>query len=398
MWGGGAFSAAWNGATHAAKTAVALIATGAKSIVVAAETTGAEVVKDAQLAAHAVAEAAEWAEKKTIEVVQEVEAEAIAAAVASAAAASLAMDAVETVFSAVVAGAAWVGCAVVHEVVKDIAETLAPLGRPLQGFLPAKPKLPHDGEIVGAGCTAKGKQGSGVLPICKNGKTPRTKGTITYINGIQTDYPTGSPLDSEGNPKPGICKTMQLLANATCAQVTGVYNATGGMATDIGQCLTNIAKTSNSPSVHTLEQQMLNSLSQDPPGMTIFAHSQGGLVTQEALARVKNDLAVQHGSAWAEQQMQAINIKSFGTAEEGWPVGPNYEQFTNVSDPVPAAIAGAQLDYPTATYSDNAPIQNRHSFIDPRWPPVTGPHSIDDTYIPEYADEIRKEGQESCCG
>jgi hypothetical protein len=416
---GDAFYAALDGATNAAKSAMALIVTGGKKLVAGAEAVGAEAVQDVKIAVNAVVKAEQWAEKKTIEAAKWAEKqtvraekwaekktiqaakwaekEAVAVAVASAEAAVVAFDAVKIVFSTAVAGAAWVACAAASEGIKEIAMAVAPLGRPLQGVFPAKPKLPHDGEIVGDGCTAKGKNGSGVLPQCGKGTKPRISGKITYINGIQTDYPTGSPLDSEGKPKPGICKTMQLLANATCAEVSGVYNATGGMAADLGQCLTNIAKTSNSPSVHTLEQQMLASLSQNPPGMTIFAHSQGGLITQEAIKRVKNDLTTKYGVAGAEQRMQSINIKSFGTAEEGWPVGPKYEQFTNVSDTVPGAIAGAQLAYPFDTFSDNAtiPAAYQHYFINPRLTPIiAGAHSIDDVYIPEY---IQEKGQPECC-
>jgi hypothetical protein len=46
---------------------------------------------------------------------------------------------------------------------------------------------------------------------------------------------------------------MQEPANATCAQVIGAYNATGGMRAGIRECLTNIAKNSDAPAVDTLQ-------------------------------------------------------------------------------------------------------------------------------------------------
>jgi hypothetical protein len=416
MWGGGAFSAAWNSATNKAKTTAALIATGVKKIVGAAEAVAAEVVKDAKIAAHAVAGAEQWAEKKTIQgakwaekqairgekwaekktiqAAKWAEEEAIAAAVASAAAAVVAMDAVKTVFSDVVAGAEWVACAAVNQGIKEVGTVLGAIaGTPAEALLPMKPQrqLPHNGEIVGDGCKKKSANSTGMLPKCEKGLVPRIRDEhgnirkVTYINGIKTDYAT-------------ICKTMQKLANATCAEVTGVFNATGGIWKDLQECLANMGNNSVSRAGKTLKRSMLAALSQDPPQpMTIYAHSQGGLITQEALKGVKNDLTNRYGAAGAEQRMQSLTIKSFGTAEEGWPAGPNYEQFTNLSDAVPGAIAGAQLNHPIDTFKDNATISNRHYFMSPRWDPLAGSHSIDDVYIPEYAKVMAEKGQPKCC-
>jgi hypothetical protein len=216
---------------------------------------------------------------------------------------------------------------------------------------------------------------------------------VTFVNGINTEYHTG---EQNAAGQDGICKTMQKLANATCAEVVGVYNATGGMRADIGECLTNIGKDSDSPSVKTLKKSMLAALSEVPPqDMTIYAHSQGGLITQEALADVKNDLTNDIGEAGAVERMRHLSIKSFGTGEQGWPVGPNYEQFTNNSDPVPGVIAGAQKNYPDATFKDNAsiPEAQRHRFNSPHLNPIDS-HSMDNVYI-EKMKEIH--GQPNCC-
>jgi len=240
---------------------------------------------------------------------------------------------------------------------------------------------------------SKGAKSSGTLPQCPNGRV-LTRGQATYINGINTDYHTG---EKNADSQDGICKTMQKLANATCAEITGIYNATGGIRTDIGECLTNIAKSSVSPAVKTLKKSMLAALSKDPPqDMTIYAHSQGGLMTQEALADVKTDLTIEYGEAGATERMQHLSIKSFGTAEQGWPVGPSYEQFTNSSDPVPGVIAGAQKNYPDATLEDNATIPNsqRHAFTSSHLNPIDS-HSMDNVYIPQM---VKINGQPNCCG
>lgn len=73
----------------------------------------------------------------------------------------------------------------------------------------------------------------------------------------------------------------------------------------------------------------------------------------------------------------------------------NYEQFTNNSDPVPGVIAGAQKNYPDATFKDNAsiPEAQRHRFNSPHLNPIDS-HSMDNVYI-EKMKEIH--GQPNCC-
>lgn len=406
MFGGGAFKAAWNDATNAGKLVVTSIATGVTEVVGAAQAVGATAVHATEATAHATVEAAQWAEKQTILAARWAEEEAVAAAQASARLAKTAYDAAKKTFTNMVAGAILMGCvagdallaaenALVKGVFTGLARGLAgPHLKPLQDVLLGKQPagLPHDGETVGSGCKAKGSDSGGTLPECPNGRV-RTRGQVTYVNGIRTKYHTGEQ-DAVGQD--GICKTMQKLANATCAEVIGVYNATGGLRTDIGECLTNIAKDSDTPSVKTLKKSVLSALSEDPPKeMTIYAHSQGGLITQQALAAVKDDLRIEYGEAGAVERMQHLSIKSFGTAEQGWPAGPNYEQFTNGSDPIPGIIAGAQRNYPDATLRDNAsiPEAQRHRFNSPHFDPFAS-HSMDDVYI-EKMKEIH--GQPNCC-
>jgi hypothetical protein len=399
MFEGEHFKAAWSSATSAAKSAAAAIATGTRKLVGVAHEALLKAVGGTEAAAHATSEAVQWAEKQTVAAAKWSERNVVTAARASADVVNAAYDAVKKQFTDVVAGTIRVACSAENAFVKEGAtgaawvlanRQLKPLQDVLLGEQPIG--LPHDGEMVGAGCKAKGSNSGGALPNCPKGRI-RILGKATYINGIQTDYPTGERNAGEVN---GICKTMQKLANATCAEIVGVYNATGGMRADIGECLTNIAKDSDSPAVDTLQRSMLDGLSHDPPqDMTIFAHSQGGLMTQEALAVVKNQLTIEYGEAGAVERMQHLSIKSFGTAEQGWPAGPNYEQFTNDSDPIPGVIAGAQKNYPDATFADNAdiPATQRHHFDSPHLNPVDS-HSMDNVYIKQM---VEIHGQPNCC-
>lgn len=400
MFRGEAFKAAWNLASGATKAIVTAVATGAEMLMVAAEAVGTRAVQVTEAAAHATVEADQWAQKQTVRAVKWAEEETVAAAKASARGVKIAFNAAKTAFTDVIAGTTWIACATENQWVKDLATEAAqvlssPHLKPVQNvILGQQPKdLPHDGEVVGKGCKEMNPNSGGVLPQCPNGKV-RTNGTLTYVNGIMTAYPTGQPNPDQ---KDGICKTMQKLANATCAQVIGVYNATGGMRADIGECLTNIAKNSDTPAVTTLQRSMFDALSQNPPqDMTIYAHSQGGLITQEALATVKNRLATRYGDAGATARMSHLSIKSFGTAEQGWPLGPNYEQFTNNSDPIPGVIAGVQQNYPDVTFRDNAviPAAQRHRFYSPHLNPIDS-HSMDNVYIDQM---VKIHGQPNCCG
>ena len=81
----------------------------------------------------------------------------------------------------------------------------------------------------------------------------------------------------------------------------------------------------------------------------------------------------------AAQLLSKVNINSFGTAEEGWPVGPQYEHANNTADPVPHAIAGAQKNFPEQTLSDNDATPTQR-FTQPFMKPFDA-HSLDDVYI-----------------
>jgi hypothetical protein len=75
-------------------------------------------------------------------------------------------------------------------------------------------------------------------------------------------------------------------------------------------------------------------------------------------------------------------VSSFGTAADGWPAGPHYEQYENISDPVPGVISGAQLNYIPETYADSATPDQRHVFNQSFWNPIDA-HSFDNVYVKE---------------
>jgi len=268
-----------------------------------------------------------------------------------------------------------------------------------------KPKIdqkPLDGQFVGKDCKPSPKKpGEGVVPkkCAAAGKKPAKK--IYYVNGINTDLLTDGSKDPN-NPYEGsgFCGNMHAIADADCAEVIGVYNATEGMGRDLTECLDNIGRAGKTPAAKTLSEEMMRNLTKEPPEkMTLFAHSQGGLVTQEALIDTKAQLVASGMTeAQAEQRMSNLDIKSFGTALMGWPQGPQYERFTNLKDPVPYAIAvGQGALYPVETVSDTS-TPGTHVYADKNW--LFDAHSMDGSYMVKYAEmqdqKAKETGQPRC--
>ena len=167
---------------------------------------------------------------------------------------------------------------------------------------------------------------------------------------------------------------------------------------DVDECLDNIAKASHAPAVGPLKDAMLEAARSGEP-MTLFAHSQGGLIAQEAVEQAKQELIYASNPRLtpeqAEDKLDVISIKSFGTALMGWPKGPHYERFTNTADPIPPVITGAQTSYPTATWEDSAGADDNDVFTSPHLNPIDS-HSMDNTYLPEYA-RVKVKGLHCVC-
>lgn len=255
--------------------------------------------------------------------------------------------------------------------------------------LPPK-QLENDGEKTGcAACCKPAREGP---PPCKCGanngvQRPDCKkpvGKAHYVNGINTDLSAH-------------CATLQALARATCMEMTGTFNATGGTPRDLVECLDNIQRSGTVPD-RALRTEILTSLSKNED-LTLYAHSQGGLVTQSALTDTKTTLAAQYRDVnfpdrpptdsekvamndFVEEKMSKIKVISFGTAVAGWPTGPSYENYTNLSDPVPRAILAAQSN--NLDQMDDTQIAPVHLFISPHLNPIDS-HSMDNVYIPQMA-------------
>lgn len=210
--------------------------------------------------------------------------------------------------------------------------------------------------------------------------------SIYYVNGIQTK-------------KNDACETTKILSKKTCSKVTGIYNATEGIGADLRESIENIKRNSTAPAMEMLHTEIVDKLLlNDPPEKVIvFAHSQGGLITQEALKRVKADLiffyddGTPEGAAEIEKRLAMIEVKSFGTATNGWIKGPSYEHYTNECDLVPKVIQNIQDKM--SCYNGKFDDTPTHSFNDCEyWDPIA-PHSMDDVYIDQY---VMQHGECEC--
>lgn len=249
----------------------------------------------------------------------------------------------------------------------------------------------HDGEKVGGDCLGKERsQTAGKIPKgCQEPPPPRVpKKKITYVNGIRTS------VDPNVKGISNICALMQDVANTACAEVMGVYNATSGMLGDLSECVDNIRGGSKTPAAATLKPEILEKLRNDEP-MELWVHSQGGLITQEALAAAKRELiATPLSDEEVNRRLARITIRSFGTAEKGWPKGPRYIHVRNTVDPVPHVIDGAQRevvgDYPASDY-DQTPAQTytKVEGLDP-----TKNHGMTESYLPHLR-QLRKDHDRS---
>ncbi len=256
-----------------------------------------------------------------------------------------------------------------------------------------------DGAFLDGDCRPKKKAGGGVPSV--RGARPSCGGydgmpKAVYTNGIQTKQRDA-------------CTTMKKIAESRCVEVVGIYNATEGMLGDLTECVENINRAGTAPAVLSQHDYLLQQLA-DPDGgeIVLYAHSQGGLITQESLVSVDNELVVKYQEAGLSapeaktttaKQMSRVKVYSFGTAENGWPDGPSYHRYTNTSDPVPRVIAAAQSNKPDLYPPKGGPDGSLppHRFTSAHLNPIAS-HDMNEVYLRELA-RIEPHDRSGCrCG
>jgi len=234
----------------------------------------------------------------------------------------------------------------------------------------SKPDVKYDGLYVGAdGQTFQPGTPLAQIPAVTPSDGRRPNETLIYINGINTT-------------KDGQAASLQAIADRTGAQVIGIHNATEGMISDLGQCITDKLDKGRNPAVDTLAHTIYNEIKAGR-SIHLVAHSQGGLITSRALTHVYQRLRVEDGlsRAQAERRLGTVKVETFGAAAGHYPDGPQYVHYINRDDPVPSLFGlGWDIDRlnPTLHAGRGAQV---HWFTDIHLNPIAS-HSFEDVYLP----------------
>jgi hypothetical protein len=211
-----------------------------------------------------------------------------------------------------------------------------------------KQDMRYDGAIVGSS-----QQGSthdvtpwsnktdwthvpGVKP--NNGKNTESK--ILYVNGMTTG------LLGQG-------KGMQQISNRTGHEVVGVHNGAqpgklGGLK-DLWECTKDKMNIGGSSTPRMqMTRNILQHLEQNyktgqHKPLDIIAHSQGCIITGEALRDVRTQFKDAHPGMTpneCRQWMNDIYVQTAGSGECKFPKGPHYLHHINIKDPIVESVGG----------------------------------------------------------
>ena len=378
-------------ATATGRAAVNTATAAGNAVADAATATGRAAVNTATAAGNAVAKAGNAAVDAATTAGNAVADAAKATGSAIVSAGEAVGNAVVETATAVKDGLIWTAKYVENYVVASLASGIATLAKNipwaeqcLDTLLAPKGVQPDDGNYMGQDCP-------------KSSKTPPVSGTkpkgcagsgkafpkIIYTNGINTSAEAA-------------CTTMHKIADTRCAEVIGIYNATDGIGGDVVNANRKINGDESDPAAQSLAR-LVQSMAARGEQINIYAHSEGGLNAQTGLRVAQQRMLVTNGPEYTDKAMQGIHVNSFGTAQLGWPPGPNYRQFTNDSDPVPGLIGAAQRGTRGRSFED-APNTSRNEFPAPNWNPIDS-HSMDNAYLDQLNSlfPVAKNANGSCC-
>lgn len=148
-----------------------------------------------------------------------------------------------------------------------------------------------------------------------------------FINGVKTDLPRHQ-------------RAAQELAEQIGKPVVGIYNATGGTARDLLQCITDKIGVGGlgkmNPATNTLTRliKAYGSPKADKGGLDIYAHSQGSIIVSEALREARGDGA----------DIRGVDVTTFGNAAATMPKGlRGYHNYTYDDDVISTAAGSNSI-------------------------------------------------------
>ncbi len=214
---------------------------------------------------------------------------------------------------------------------------------------------------------------------------------IVYVNGINTT-------------RKDHCRTLHAIAEQTCGNVTGIYNATEGFLGDAVQTgqdrrLIKAANEGRAPRAHDGRNPAVDQLSdylydEISAGRSpeVFAHSQGGAVTSLALYDAQASLGMQPDLY--PEPLVDVRVTSMGAAAPFWPDGPTYEHYVHVNDATPSAFGlghrgdedgeragrNASVIRFSGDPTDNRPFEVRNPMLEVA-PSLAANHGVEDSYL-----------------
>lgn len=236
-------------------------------------------------------------------------------------------------------------------------------------------------------------------------KHAAAQGGLSALKGAGTGLLTGGLVGAASGAGTGLVK-------GAAPDVALQEASRLGLVQDIVDCIDTINKGGAEAAAHTLSKEIVAALNAEPPEMTIYAHSQGGLNTGAAIAQARKELvaaekdrlmnsgvsktaAAAQAAQLAEGKLAGLEVNTFGTLERGLPDGPKYNRFTNDYDPVPKVIRAAQQGLtPDLVGRDpkGAPPVQRFKAA-PSMDPMSA-HGMNESYLP-YLNKARPMGP--CC-
>lgn len=229
----------------------------------------------------------------------------------------------------------------------------APRARPLANDLP---ESAYDGGLIGAvgQVYPPSTRLEDVPPIKTDDST--SDHLIVAVNGIRTTL-----REQRAD--------LQALAEASGDRVVGVHNATGGFVPDMAQALMDkdarlqslfvdvfdrasiklgrsaskpplVGKhpaVQSNPATKTLTNLVWQQVVEKGGTIHLLAHSQGGIITANALAEVSRRLRVEQQLSpdEVERVLSRCTVETFGAAVHSYVNGPKYMHYLNTHDWVP---------------------------------------------------------------
>jgi hypothetical protein len=200
--------------------------------------------------------------------------------------------------------------------------------------------LESDGYLVGVdgGAYPPGTSPGDVKPV--EPTSGPSDETVIFVNG-------------QGTSPSGFGDDLQDIADATGANVVGVYNATEGLLGDSLQSLNDKKDEGTNAAVETTSDLIYDQITQGQD-VRLIGHSQGALILSRSLEDVRQRLLSEGRSEKEVNQLLGqVTVETLGGAATSYPDGPHYTHYINQADFVPRELGLGETNPPLLDATPN---------------------------------------------